>query len=370
VADVEVEALDNGRPLRHGARVRFHQGTAEVIGRVGVVDITATEIAPGGRGFARLRLEAPTVLARGDRFILRAYSPPRTIAGGVVLDPAPPADRIRLASASARCRALAIAPHDSGAERDFSAARALIADAGAAGLLVPSLASRVGIEPKNLETYVNRLVADGAAASADGVLVEPSVLAELKSSVVSTLTAHHRSAPLSEGIPREELRRHCFPRGHQAVFNRALEELAQSNQVALRDRVSLAGHQLSLSPAEARARDALNQAFRDAGLTPPETAGVAATLGIDPSATDRMLKLLQRQNTLVRIGTLWFHESALRSLKDDVGAMKAAAHGPLTIDVATFKQRYGISRKFAIPLLEYLDRERVTRRTGDSRLVL
>ncbi|HEY7293118.1 MAG TPA: selenocysteine-specific translation elongation factor [Vicinamibacterales bacterium] len=370
IADVEVEALDNGRPLRHGARVRFHQGTAEVIGRVGIIDVSATEIAPGGRGFARLRLEAPIVLSRGDRFILRAYSPPRTIAGGVVLDPAPPSDRIRLATARERCRALAIAPHNGASDDDFSAARALIADAGATGLPVPSLASRIGIDPRNLESYVNRLVAGGVAASADGVLVEPSVLAHLKASVVATLTAHHRSSPLSEGIPREELRRHSFPRGHQAVFDRALADLAASNQVALRDRVALAGHQLSLSPAEARARDALNHAYRDAGLKPPETAGVAAVLGIDPAATDRMLKLLQRQNTLVRVGTLWFHESALHSLKDDVAAMKAAAHGPLTIDVATFKQRYGVSRKFAIPLLEYLDRERVTRRTGDSRLVL
>ena len=115
VADAIVEVLPGAKPLKHGARVRFHQGTAEVLGRVALIRPGSSAAAgrspeplalqPGGRAFVRLRLEAPAVLARGDRYILRAYSPPVTIAGGLILDPRPPRTAIRTAAALARCRA-------------------------------------------------------------------------------------------------------------------------------------------------------------------------------------------------------------------------------------------------------------------------
>jgi len=111
--------------------------------------------------------------------------------------------------------------------------------------------------------------------------------------------------------------------------------------------------------------------FRDAGLKPPDAAEFAQQIGLSGVAAERLVQFLVRQKRLVRLGALVFHHDALTRLKNETRALKAAATGGrATVDVASFKTRYGVSRKFAIPLLEYLDRERVTRRAGDERIVL
>jgi selenocysteine-specific elongation factor len=155
------------------------------------------------------------------------------------------------------------------------------------------------------------------------------------------------------------------------VFERALHDLEQGGALVARDRLMLAAHRVVLSPEEGRARDAIEQELRRAGLKPPDAAALAAGLGVAPNVADRVIKLLQRQKRVVKIDTLLFHDEALQALKARVAELKAGGKPEdAKIDVATFKARFDVSRKFAIPLLEYLDRERVTRRTGDARLVL
>jgi len=378
LADATVDVLPGAKPLKHGARVRFHQGTAEILGRVAIIarqdgqgDQSPAQVIPGARAFVRLRLERPAVLARGDRYILRAYSPPVTIAGGVILDPHPPRTAIRSAAALARVQALAFEPGgvDRGAA-DERAAATLVAESGRAGLAISALTTRVGIDPRRVDAHVNALIARGHAIRAGDALVTPAVLSTLKDTIVATLTLHHRKEPLSEGIPREELREQLFARGDAAVYDRALDELSAGGTIAVRDRVALATHRLELSPEEERARTTIERAFRDAGLKPPEVAAIAAAAGVPAPVVDRVLRLLQRQKVLARLDALWFHNEALKQLKADVAAMKTAGGGQARIDVATFKERFGVTRKYAIPLLEYLDRERVTRRVGDARVLL
>jgi selenocysteine-specific elongation factor len=141
--------------------------------------------------------------------------------------------------------------------------------------------------------------------------------------------------------------------------------------ISARDRVSLAGHRVSLTDEESRARDAIDRAYREGGLRPPDEAAIAAAAGVRPEVIDRMTRLLVREKRLVRLDELLFHADALARLKADVAGLKGAPVGsPPRVDVSAFKERYGITRKFAIPLLEYLDRERVTRRMGETRVVL
>lgn len=373
IADVLIDILPGAKPLKHGARVRFHQGTAELIGRVGLIGPDASPVGPGSRTYARLRLEGPAVVIRGDRFILRTYSPAITFAGGIILDPSPSRSRIRTQAAVDRCRALdETASTSSPATSSSRAAAALIAEAGRAALSVSALVWRLGIDPTAVSSQVAALVASGDAVvvgGASGALVSPSVAADLERAIVGALTAHHRAQPLAEGVPRDELRVQLFPGGHQAVFDRALDVLSVGGQIVVRDRVALASHRIALTPAEAQAHEAIERAFREAALTPPDLASLAATLTLEAGVVDRMVKLLQRQKVLVRLETLTFHEEALKRLKADVAGLKAGAPSA-RIDVAMFKARFGVSRKFAIPLLEYLDRERVTRRVGDARVIL
>lgn len=372
-ADAVVELLDDAKPLKHGTRVRFHQGTAEILGRIAIVGPLGESraiptVAPGGRAYVRLRLEAPAVLTRGDRYILRAYSPPITIAGGRILDPHPPQTAIRTEAAARRVRALD-ADVSAGAEgAEAEAAAVMVADAGNAGLPMHALVSRVGVALGRVDPVVQAMTAGSRAVRAGEWLVSPDVIDRVKRGIVDALAAHHREQPLSEGVPRDDLRDRVIAHGNPAVFDHVVETLAAAGTIGGRDKLALATHRVALTPEEERARGAMERALRDAGLKPPDPSAVAAEAGIGPAVADRMLKLLQRQKVLVKIDTLLFHDDALKRLKQDVAALKAGAKGK--IDVATFKERFGVSRKFAIPLLEYLDRERVTRRVGETRVIL
>jgi selenocysteine-specific elongation factor len=399
LADAIVEVLPGAKPLKHGARVRFHQGTAEILGRVALIgpwpdDVGAdpsvgpgagtrdrgadTRVRPytpgipaGGRAFARLRLEAPAILARGDRYILRAYSPPVTIAGGLILDPRPPRTAIRTAAALSRCQRLEFDPVSSDrVEAEQRAVATMVEDSGPAGLSLAAVTSRAGVDPQRVDARAEALVGAKQAVRAGDVLVSDAIYTRLKDGIVKTLTAHHQAQPLSEGMPREELREHLFARGHAAVFDRALADLSAANTIFVKDRVALSTHRVELTPEEDRARTAIERAYRDGGLKPPDATAIAATAGASAPVADRMLKLLQRQKVLVRVDVLLFHDEALKRLKAEVTALKAPAGAAARIDVQTFKERFGVTRKFAIPLLEYLDRERVTRRMGESRVVL
>jgi selenocysteine-specific elongation factor len=366
VADATLELLPGVRPLRHGARVRFHQGTAEIIGRVAIVgpteDGTPPQIKPGTRGFVRLRLERPAVLTRHDRYILRAYSPPITIAGGEILDPAPPRAGIRSAAALERVRELAAA------QGEVGALTRMVDEAGRRAVRLPALVARAGVRPQDVERRISELVATGRVVRAADVVVSRRSVEALASALIAMLTAHHRAQPLSDGVPREEVRERLFRHGHQGVFEAVVKDLVESGVVAGRDRLALAGHQVSLSPDEARISRAIEAALSAAGLTPPDLAALTAQLGAPAALVERMVHLLVKQKRVIKIDTLLYHEDGLRKLKERIAALKSGPNA--RIDVATFKEKFGVSRKFAIPLLEYLDRERVTRRVGDARLIL
>jgi selenocysteine-specific elongation factor len=370
--DAAIELIPGARPLRHGTRVRFHHGTAELFGRVslaalrekdGKATAIAGELPPGREAYVRVRLESPAVLTRGDRFILRAYSPPATIAGGEVLDPHPPRSGMRTDAGRRRFESI-------DAARDtVSVAAVLLQESGASGLPAPALASRLGRDLPAAESLVAEMSRAGAARDLGTVVVATGVLDQLERSVLGEVEAHHRSQPLSAGMPREELRTRLFSRAHDAVFAAVLDRLAAENRIIVRDRIALASHRLELSGDEQRAYEAIARLFAEGGLKPPAPAEIGSTLHLEPSLADRMLKLLQRQRVLVKVDDLLFHADALARLKEDLASLKSRG-SPARVDVGSFKEKYGISRKFAIPLLEYLDRERVTRRVGDARVVL
>jgi selenocysteine-specific elongation factor len=368
--------------------VRFHQGTSEILGRVAIMGRQegqdrqdrsrparpadpAFAIGPGSRAFVRLRLETPAVLARGDRYILRAYSPPVTIAGGLILDPQPPRTAIRTATALERCERLMFDPAaENLAGAELRAIDVMIDGAGPAGFSLTAMTTRAAVDPSQVEARALELTGSGKAVRAADVLVAPPIYARLRDGILSALAAHHKNQPLSTGVPREELREQLFAHGHPAVFDRALTELSAAGTIFVKDRVALSTHRLELTPEEERARAAIERAYRDGGLTPPDAAATAAAAAAPAPVVDRMLKLLLRQKTLVKVDALLFHDEALKRLKAEVSALKGDAGAGARIDVAAFKERFGVSRKYAIPLLEYLDRERVTRRVGESRVVL
>jgi len=162
-----------------------------------------------------------------------------------------------------------------------------------------------------------------------------------------------------------------FARAHPSVFELVLSDLETAKRLSVRDRLALPGHRLELSPDEARVREKVEDAYRQGGLKPPDPTTLVAEGKLAPAIVERMTALLLRQRVLVKVNELLFHADALNTLKREIQALKSPAPGGrATVDVATFKDRYGVTRKFAIPLLEWLDRERVTKRMGDTRVVL
>jgi selenocysteine-specific elongation factor len=370
-----VDVLPSARALRHGARVRFHQGTVEVLARVSIVATPDPEgavlsIGKGQGGYARIRLESESAVTRGDRFVLRSYSPAVTIGGGQIVDPAAPGGGVRLAATLDRFAAL-LAPIRDRAQASEADAHALfVTEAGAKGIAFDALTWRAGVAPGDVARATRVLVNDGRALAVGDRLVAPVWRTRLAERVLTALDAHHTAQPLSVGISREEVRERVLGNAAPALSELVIRELLDAGRIVGRERLALAGREIVLTAEESRVRDALEQALRAASLRPPDLPRLAEIAATAPAAVERILQLLVRQKVVVRLGGIPFHYEALERLKAEVRSLRDGTTATPAISVATFKDRYGLSRRHAIPLLEYLDRERVTRRVGDSRLVL
>jgi selenocysteine-specific elongation factor len=391
--DVTLELLPDARQLSHGTRVRVHHGTREALARVGVAEVTSgvrsdgellapTTVPPGGRARARLRLESPLIVTRGDRFVLRAYSPVTTIGGGLVIDPHPARGALRTPAGLARFAALDPALPEllsAASAADERALRVMLDERGRVGLLLTALGTRLGLRgDASIAAMAERITRGAAGQPAYAVrvgelLISRAVVERLSDALVEQVRKHHAALPDSDGLPREEARDRLDVTTR--VFEYLVERLTEAGTLSGRDRLALPAHRAAVPDVDAAALARAEMLIRDAGLKPPDAAELAQMTGLSAVAVDRLIQFLVRQKRLVRLGALVFHQDALALLKDETRALKAqaeavAAGSRATVDVASFKTRYDVSRKFAIPLLEYLDRERVTRRAGDERIVL
>ena len=385
--DVVIDLLPDAPALRHGARIRFHQGTTEALGRVALAQIRepedsatggfrlqaeelrtrASEVAPGGSAYARIRFEGTAVLTRGEnRYHPRPIAGSRS-AAGLCSDPQHAVSNSPPAATSAFGALTSSDPSTAHAR----AVLAFIEERGTAGLPRAALVTRAGLAPSDAGALEHALTAAASAVRIEGFLVSPLVVDDVSRKLLRAVGAHHTAQPLSEGLPREEARERLFARAAPPLFEHVVTRLAAAGKLGGNgSRLALAGHQLSLSPEEVHAREVLERLFREGGLGPPDLGVVGASAGLAPAVVERVALLLVRQKTLIKVDALFFHAAALAGLKDDVMALKGEGGTAARVDVAAFKARYGISRKYAIPLLEYLDRERITRRVGDSRVVL
>src|SRR4029453_13411147 len=247
---------------------------------------------------------------RGDRFILRAYSPLATIGGGVVLDPQPPMGGLRTAANIARLARLD-PQRAAGTDQQDGAVMEFVEERRAAGLERRALVSRAGLSATDAERTVERLTRAGAVTMVTDLLVSSAVLADLRERVLSALRAHHASHPLSDGIPRKKARERLFRKPAPAVFDAVVDSLVTAGRVFARDRLALSGHSVALTAEEAAARQALERVYRDAKLAPPEAGAAAGAAGATPAVAERIFALMLRDKTLVKIDTLLFHRAAL-----------------------------------------------------------
>jgi selenocysteine-specific elongation factor len=353
VSDVicEFDLLAGAKPLKHGAPVHFHAATAETVAEVRLLDRAAIE--PGSSGLARLLLRDPLLLVPGDRFIARMFSPVTTIGGGRIVDVAPP--RLGRAKAAERARALA--------EASPAARVAILVRESPGGVSVEELVRRTGLVLDEIGKAARGGPFLVLAAPAPWIVSREWIEAAAKR-VHETAAAFHRAHPLLPGVPKQQVRSRELDGAPEFLFDTVLA--AAKTVVAEGEVLRLASHRLHLKQEEEAALARIEEAFGRAGLTVPSPGEVLASSGVDPARARTLLQILFRQNRLVKVSEdLVFHPAAIAALKQLL-----AAHKGEKFAVPAFKDWTGISRKYAIPLLEFLDRERVTRREGDLRVVL
>ncbi len=353
--DVLLSLLPLARPLKDRARVHLHAQTFETIATVALLG--KKQVSPEESALAKVRLADTTLLLPGDRFIMRQFSPIITIGGGVVLDTSPVA---RMPGHEAFLKVLA------GGNAE-SILRTRIARRDHNGIVLPELIAETGWTRQVIEANLAGAIRQGLVIRLGERLVHAPALDGLKLVTMNTVAKFHQENPLVAGIGKEELRDQV--QAPPDVLAAVLERLVREKKLEIAgEAVHLCGRGVVMKDEEAESKKIIENAFALAGLKAPALNDVLTGLRVDKTRAQKIVTLLLRDKVLVKISEdLVFHRDALGELRKRLSSEKAKSP---KIDVAHFKDLAGVSRKYAIPLLEYLDREHVTRRVGNDRIIL
>lgn len=351
--DVQITLLTTARPLDHNSLLRFHHLTNDLLARVTLVGTDS--IAPGESGFAQLRLQKPIFALAGDRFIIRRHSPLSTVGGGVILDHMPKKRKRRdvpqgLQNATPSTR-LSMA----------------VAQRGVQGADEKYLKSKMALSA----TEIANIQSDDVFFLRERPLLAISKGMEQKliDKMIASVKTFHRANPLLPGIPKEELRSKYFPEILADLFALLLQRAVNQNLLRLeKDVVAEAGRTIALTTEEEKLAGKVEGVLLKRGLGFPGFQELGIELKQNPENVKKILYLLVRQGKLIKVADDYFlHATHWSDLKRRITGMKTSQK---TFSVPDFKAKFGISRKYAIPLLERLDREGITRRSGNERIIL
>ena len=362
--DVHLELLATAPgPLVKRKRIRFHIGTVELMGHA--ILLGQDRLEPGQSAFAQIRLEQPTLALPGDRFIVRQYSPMVTIGGGEILDARPRKHRRSDLTVLARLEAFRRASLD---ER----VAALITDAGGQAVPIGEVVGRFGMTAERAASQIAALAGRGEVrVIGDSPLtaVDTAAFGAAEAAVLAELKAFHEREPLVKGMGREDLKGRVMRDAPAVLFKAVIEALVERRELAAeQDVIRLFSRTVTLDGEAQGIRDRLTERFRTLGLQAPAPDDVLAELRVDRQTGRRIVQLMIADRELVKINDeMTVAAAALDQLVNDVRGLKVAN---AKFGVREFKDLTGLSRKFAMPLLEYLDGQRVTRRVGDERIIL
>lgn len=344
------------REVEHGIRVHLHTGTSEVLARLVLLDRDA--VAPGQAAYALLKCEEPVVVGRGDHYIVRSYSPVHTLGGGVVIEPhahyrrhnARDLEELKVKETGGRAGVVA----------------ETLARAGAAALPAAELSRRTGIPPEVLQAELQELAAAGEVRALEGgYWLHRRGYAAFLQAVRSYLEGFYRQFPLRPGAPKEELRRKALPAADARAFAAALGAAVAAGDLALdQDRVALPGRTVVLTGPQQKAADAILSQVVQAGFSPPTLAELQGAVR-HPDVAE-LVHYLEQQGRVARLADDLVIDAA--RLAEARARTRAFLQERGRLTVAEFRDLLGTTRKYALPLLDYFDTQRWTRRAGDERL--
>ncbi|MDA2931238.1 SelB C-terminal domain-containing protein, partial [Acidobacteria bacterium AH-259-O06] len=356
------------RCLKHRGVIRFHHGSAELIGRIYLLE--GDQLRPGKSMLAQLRLQSPAVYCPKDHFILRRYSPITTIGGGVILDGIPEKHLKKdLARLLPELRKLQSMWELQDSQIDSALVEYFVKLHGYAGISLPDLVSRTGFLKEYLIDLLNRLDSTVLVSQEPILAVSKPGLEDLKTHILDFLADFHSNKPLAPGVPREELKERFLARSSNSYFQFVLDLLKDEKQIQTSaSTLSLYGRQVELSPKQEKVREEILKLIKEKAFQPPGLDELVQKLPHDPDDVRDVYYFLLQRGELIRVSediVLWYDQ--ITFLKTQ---LRRSFPSGQTFTVPGFKNLFKISRKYAIPFLEFLDRERVTRRIGDKRLVL
>jgi len=359
--DIQVHFLkSNHKPIKNRTRVRFHTGTSEILGNLVLLD--REELLPGDTCVAQIRLDSPVALVKDDRYVIRSYSPIRTIGGGQVLNPLPgkhkrfkPEIIEGLSGLAEKTPEEIIAYHLRQSEHQ--------------GVSFNDLKIMANVPEKQLENTMQNLLSKRNVILVDKenrIFIHEDSFDNLKQSTISHLENYHTANPLRAGMPKEELKSKYPDLVGPKLFNLVFNQLAKDTEIIQEgETVRLAEHKISLQVDQADARKKILSTYSSSGLTPPYFKELAKSLAMETGQARDVLKLLMNEGLLVKVKEdLYFHKEAMEGFKKKLIDFLTANE---EITTPQLKDMAGVSRKYLIPLIEYFDAKNVTIRVGDVR---
>ncbi|MBW1742555.1 MAG: selenocysteine-specific translation elongation factor [Deltaproteobacteria bacterium] len=350
----------NGKPLKNRTKIRFHTGTSEILGYA--ILLNHEELLPGETAVVQFRLDAPVAVVKDDRFVIRSYSPIKTVGGGQILDPIPDKHKRFKDSLVTGLGDLA----------EASPAEVItyhVKESGISGIRLRELRLRANLSEKKLKEHLQNLLSQKTIGQVDREnprFIHESVFDSLSRKTVEILEDYHKSYPLKAGMSRQGLLAKLSPSLDSRLFNLVIQDLAKSNQVVQdKEVIRLSGHQVALEADQVDVRHKIEQAYLESRLEPPYFRDLMGSLGQNSARTKDLLVLMLEEGTLIKVKEdLFFHKSVIDDLKNGlVSYLKA--NGEIT--TPQFKEMTGVSRKYTIPLIEFFDTSKVTIRIGDIR---
>jgi len=361
MVDVVLDLLSSApRKLKNRAKARFHTGTSEIISTVVLLD--KDELDKGETCYAQIRLDEPTTVLRNDRYVLRSYSPMRTIGGGEVLNAFPNKKKRFSRAVLSEMKILQTGKSKEVIELFISSGRFQGVGQGELPFLTNISKKRLDEELKALKAQKRIIQYDKERS----ILIHEEYLKKAKDEILDTIGKYHKKFPLKTGLIKEELRSKIIGADNQKLFNYLVNQLVQEDIIAQeKEVVRLKGHRVTLAHDQEETRKKLEEIYLKSGLKPPYFKDLKDSFSGTTGA--EVIEVMLKEGVLVKTKEdLYFHSQAIEKLEDMlINFLKK--HGEIT--TPQLKDITGVSRKFTIPLIEYFDRTRVTVRVGDSRVL-
>ncbi|MFC1515979.1 selenocysteine-specific translation elongation factor [Thermodesulfobacteriota bacterium] len=361
MVDISFHFLNsNNKKIKNRTLVRFHTGTSEVLGNLVLLD--SEELLPGASTMAQLRLDSPVAVVKDDRFVIRSYSPIRTIGGGHVINPIPKKyKRFRPEVIEGLIGLSDSTPEDVIA---YHAKGSLYR-----GVTFSDLKIMTNMPDKKLDQTLQSLLSNRTiiqAGKENRVFIHHDSFEKLKQEFTRYMDDYHRANPLKAGMPKEELKTRLPSAPGSKLFNMTLSQMVKDRKIIAEENiVRLASHTVSLAVDQSDIRDKILNAYKESGLTPPYFRDLSKNMGVDSAQSKDVLMLLIDEGLIVKVKEdLYFHTAAIDNLKKRL-VTYLENHEEIT--TPQFKEMTGVSRKYLIPLIEHFDAKNITLRVGDTR---